>query len=52
MFKTDASIRRFIKSQVNLFPDAPPKLVDRYSIYVCCVARDEYPKTFKQWLND
>lgn len=52
MFKTDASIRRFIKSQESLFPDAPPKLVDRYNIYVWCVARDEYQKTFKQWLND
>jgi len=52
MFKTDASIRRFIKSQVILFPDAPPKLVDEYNIYVWCVARDGYPKTFEQWLND
>ena len=52
MFKTNASIRRFIKSQVSLFPDAPEKLVDEYNIYVWCVARDEYPKTFEQWLND
>jgi hypothetical protein len=52
MFKTDASIRRFIKSQEVLFPDAPEKLMDRYSTYVWCIARDEYPKTFEQWLND
>jgi len=52
MFKTNASIRRFIKSQESLFPDAPEKLMDRYSTYVWCVARDEYPKTFEQWLND
>jgi hypothetical protein len=52
MFKTDSSIRRFLKLQESLHQNAPQKLVDRYGIYVWCVAREEYPKTFKQWLND
>ena len=50
--KTDASIRRFVALQLQTEPDAPPKLVERYECYVWCVARDEHPKTFKQWLED
>jgi len=52
MFKTDASIRRFIKLQESLFPEAPEKLIDRYRVYVWCVARHEHPKSLKQWVTD
>jgi hypothetical protein len=52
MMKTDASIRRFLKIQELMHRDAPPKLVDRYECYVWCVARTEFPKSFKEWIND
>ncbi len=52
MFKTDSSIRRFLKLQESLHQNTPSTLVERYNAYVWFVARDEYPKTFKQWLND
>ena len=51
MFKTNASIRRFIALQERANPDAPSNLIDRYSTYVWCVAKQEYPKTFKEWLE-
>jgi hypothetical protein len=52
MFVTDASIRRYLMLQKQTQPDAPPKLWDEYNIYVWCVAKDEQPKTFNQWLED
>lgn len=52
MFVTNASIRRYLMLQKQTQPDAPPKLWDRYHTYVWCVARDEQPKTFNEWLED
>ena len=52
MFKTNASIRRFLHHQKLMQRDAPPKLVERYECYVWCVAKHEYPKTFREWLED
>lgn len=52
MFKTNAELRRFLMFQKRQFPDIPPKLWDRYSIYVHCVGFDEYPKKLAQWLQD
>jgi len=52
MFTTKAEMRRFLMFQKREFPDIPPKLWDRYAIYVNCVGFDEYPKTLKQWLKD
>jgi hypothetical protein len=52
MMKTNASIRRFLHHQRLTQRDAPTKLVERYECYVWCVARHEYPKTFREWLND
>lgn len=51
MFKTNASIRRFLHHQKLMHDGAPPKLVERYECYVWCVAKHEFPKTFKQWLG-
>jgi hypothetical protein len=45
---TNASARRFLVYQKQLHPDAPPRLWDRYSIYVSCV---EAPSTFKEWMT-
>jgi hypothetical protein len=50
MFKTNASIRRFIALQKHAHPDAPLKAWQRYENYVYCVANAEYPKTFKEWI--
>jgi len=50
MFKTNASIRRFIALQKYANPDAPSKAWQKYEIYVCCVAKSEEPKTFKEWI--
>jgi hypothetical protein len=52
MFKTNASIRRFLHHQKLMQQDAPPKLVEGYECYVWCVAKHEHPKTFREWLND
>jgi len=52
MMKTDASIRRFLKIQELMQRDAPPKCVERYECYVWCVARTEFPKSFREWIND
>jgi len=52
MFKTNASIRRFLMGQKQAVPNIPPKLWDRYENYVWCVARDEYPKPVREWLED
>jgi hypothetical protein len=51
MFKTNASLRRYLANQLNSI-DAPTSLKARYRIYVECVGFTEYPKTFKQWLVD
>ena len=50
--KTNASIRRFLYQQKLMQRDAPIKLVDRYECYVWCVARNEFPKSFREWLED
>jgi len=50
MFKTTASIRRFIALQKHAHPDAPPKAWQEYTIYVQCVADKQFPKTFKEWI--
>ena len=52
MFVTNASIRRYIRQQLETMPDAPPKCVERYECYVWCVAKLEHPKSFKEWMND
>ncbi len=52
MMKTDASIRRFLKIQELMQRDAPPKCVEKYECYVWCVARTEFPKSFREWIND
>jgi len=52
MFKTNASIRRFLKGQERYGNDAPDTLWDRYQIYVWAVSQDSSPKSFKEWLND
>jgi len=50
--KTNASIRRFLYHQRLMQRDAPPELIERYECYVWCVARDEFPKSFREWLED
>lgn len=52
MFKTNASLRRYIMAQLSLFKDAPESLKQEYRIYVECIGLTEYPKTFKEWLSD
>jgi len=52
MFVTNASVRRYIRQQLETMPDAPPKCVERYECYVWCVAQSEHPKSFKEWMND
>ena len=37
MFVTNASVRRYIRQQLETIPDAPPKCVERYECYVWCV---------------
>ena len=51
MFKTKASMRRYILGQFSITPNAPESLQDRYRIYVECVGFTEYPKSFKEWLS-
>jgi len=52
MFKTNASMRRFLMLQKSTYKDAPKRVWDRYRIYVECVGFSECPKTFNQWLDD
>lgn len=53
MLITNASIRRFISHQKRIATDVPPKIWDKYVIYVQCVANEpQRPKTFKEWLQD
>ena len=52
MFKTNASMRRYILNQFSIVKDAPESLQNRYRIYVECIGFTEYPKTFRQWLTD
>jgi len=52
MFKTNASIRRFLKGQQQERKFCCDRLWDRYQIYVWAVAQDSFPKSFEEWLND
>ena len=52
MMKTNASIRRFLYQQKLNQRDAPTKLVERYECYVWCVAKDEHPKTWREWVAE
>jgi len=52
MFTTNASMRRFLNFQKRTYPNAPPRVWDRYCIYVSCVGFSEDPKTFHEWLDD
>lgn len=52
MFKTNASIRRFLMGQKQTVPNVPSNIWDRYENYVWAEAKDEYPKTVKEWMED
>ena len=45
---TQASARRFIEYQKRANPDVPPRLWDRYCVYVFSV---DNPDTFAEWVT-